>query len=224
MMSLLENYSTLLLGLVVGAALSWGFLRNLYDRSKLKKGYEYMQRLDARKIREVLGEAQLPAWLQFPDHERVQWIDDILLQLWPYVDLAVGEEVRRQAEPLLAEQKPAWIQVCAAFMKQADERPWTGPLSARAGLAPRHLFTGNHPAQDHRGKGERTGAFFAGATTADRFQGPPFQQVYNPAARGNVQEVLVDFDFQWAGDQDIKLAVKPIPKFLTVGRRARGTA
>ncbi len=36
----------------------------------------------------------MPAWLRYPDRERVGWVNDILSQLWPQVAAAAAVMVR----------------------------------------------------------------------------------------------------------------------------------
>ena len=48
--------------------------------------------------------------VQFPDFERVGWFNDIIAQLWPYVNQAVSAMAREQLDPMLSESKPGWIQ------------------------------------------------------------------------------------------------------------------
>ena len=47
--------------------------------------------------------------LQFPDFERVGWFNDIVGQLWPYVNSAVSAMARDRMDPMLQESKPSWI-------------------------------------------------------------------------------------------------------------------
>ena len=49
------------------------------------------------------------ALLQFPDFERVGWFNDIVGQLWPYINSAVSAMARDQLDPMLQESKPGWI-------------------------------------------------------------------------------------------------------------------
>ena len=46
---------------------------------------------------------------QFPDFERVGWFNDIIAQLWPYVNAGVSALAREQLDPMLSESKPGWI-------------------------------------------------------------------------------------------------------------------
>ena len=54
-------------------------------------------------------QANLPAWVRYPDFERVQWLNDLLDQLWPNAAAAAAGIVREQLTPQLQANKPAWI-------------------------------------------------------------------------------------------------------------------
>ncbi len=38
--------------------------------------------MDLDSLRQVLGEVNLPSWIQFPDFERVGWFNLIIQQMW----------------------------------------------------------------------------------------------------------------------------------------------
>ncbi len=65
----------------------------------------------------------MPAWLRYPDRERVGWVNDILSQLWPQVAAAAAVMVRTRVS-LLVSAGPATglhlrqgtsLQVCASL-------------------------------------------------------------------------------------------------------------
>ncbi len=43
---------------------------------------------------QVTRQRELPAWLTFPDFERVEWINAIVAQLWPHAAAAVVAQVQ----------------------------------------------------------------------------------------------------------------------------------
>uniref|UniRef100_A0A0R3RWY1 C2 domain-containing protein n=1 Tax=Elaeophora elaphi TaxID=1147741 RepID=A0A0R3RWY1_9BILA len=63
----------------------------------------------ALKEREViLAQLQdLPAWVQFPDTERVEWLNKVILQLWPYITEYSKHFMREYIEPEVKSQLPA---------------------------------------------------------------------------------------------------------------------
>uniref|UniRef100_A0A0M3HRP9 Extended synaptotagmin-2 n=1 Tax=Ascaris lumbricoides TaxID=6252 RepID=A0A0M3HRP9_ASCLU len=66
-------------------------------------------RQTAVKEREVImAQLQdLPAWVQFPDTERVEWINKVILQLWPYIGEYSKKFMREFIEPQVKAQMPA---------------------------------------------------------------------------------------------------------------------
>ena len=78
------------------------------DRQALKD-------VDKDTLKEVLGNVSLPSWITFPDFERVGWVNDVIDQLWPYVCDAVSMTVRDRLDPMLAENRPAWISSIKLF-------------------------------------------------------------------------------------------------------------
>ncbi|VDN02827.1 unnamed protein product [Thelazia callipaeda] len=66
-------------------------------------------RQTALKEREViLAQLQdLPAWVQFPDTERVEWLNKVVLQLWPYIGEYSKIFMREYIEPQIKLQLPS---------------------------------------------------------------------------------------------------------------------
>ncbi|VDK38589.1 unnamed protein product [Gongylonema pulchrum] len=56
----------------------------------------------------ILAQLQdLPAWVQFPDTERVEWLNKVILQLWPYIGEYSKYFMREYIEPQVKSQLPA---------------------------------------------------------------------------------------------------------------------
>lgn len=54
-----------------------------------------------------------PSWLKNPDYERMGWVNDVIVHLWPHVAAAASVMVRDLAEPLLRQSKPRCARACA---------------------------------------------------------------------------------------------------------------
>lgn len=54
-------------------------------------------------------QVNLPAWIRYPDFERVQWLNELVSQLWPNAQAAAAGIVRNRLDPMLKDSKPAWI-------------------------------------------------------------------------------------------------------------------
>lgn len=63
----------------------------------------------ALKEREVITAQfqDLPAWVNFPDTERVEWINKVILQLWPYIGEYSKHFLQEFVQPQVKSQMPA---------------------------------------------------------------------------------------------------------------------
>ncbi|GJP52692.1 hypothetical protein CLOM_g11785 [Closterium sp. NIES-68] len=52
----------------------------------------------------------LPPWVSNPDYERVDWMNKLIAEMWPYLNRAISEQIREQATPMLKGQKPAFLE------------------------------------------------------------------------------------------------------------------
>lgn len=73
----------------IGSALLGAYCsKNAAERkAKLKWKSEALAKLadaDADTLKLLLGE--LPTWCNYPDYDRVTWLNTLLMQLWPSVD------------------------------------------------------------------------------------------------------------------------------------------
>ena len=68
-------------------------------------------------------QANLPAWVRYPDFERVQWLNDLIDQLWPNAAAAAAGIVREQLSPQLQANKPAWIYDIGIHTFTLGDRP-----------------------------------------------------------------------------------------------------
>lgn len=51
----------------------------------------------------------IPAWLNFSDIEKMEWLNKIVEKSWPYYDAAICQEIKNQVEPVLDEYRPSFI-------------------------------------------------------------------------------------------------------------------
>ncbi|KAK9865697.1 hypothetical protein WJX84_002675 [Apatococcus fuscideae] len=65
--------------------------------------------LDTDTLRHALGQFTTPSWMQFPDFERVGWVNSVIGQLWPHVSSALVSLVQDKLPPLLDENRPRWM-------------------------------------------------------------------------------------------------------------------
>jgi Ca2+-dependent lipid-binding protein len=43
----------------------------------------------------------LPSWVNFPDKERVEWLNKIIKQLWPYLSIYLKKTIIENIEPII---------------------------------------------------------------------------------------------------------------------------
>ena len=58
---------------------------------------------------QALKTRDLPRWINFPDFERVDWLNALLGRLWPHVTAAATSLVHELLDPQLKVNKPRWI-------------------------------------------------------------------------------------------------------------------
>ena len=69
------------------------------------------------------------AYAKNPDYDRMGWINDVIVHLWPHVARAASHMVREQAGPLLQQNKPrcsACPASASAVLKSAQMVPGIG--------------------------------------------------------------------------------------------------
>eukprot|EP00850_Spirogloea_muscicola_P010509 SM000062S19895 [mRNA] locus=s62:215277:219252:+ [translate_table: standard] len=67
-----------------------------------------IDQLNEKALKRLLPE--IPAWVQNPDYDKLDWLNTFLRALWPYLDKAVCETVKQQVKPLIAQSKPGSIE------------------------------------------------------------------------------------------------------------------
>ncbi|XP_072583046.1 extended synaptotagmin-3 isoform X3 [Vulpes vulpes] len=90
--------------LLLGALLWMWWRRN--RRGKLGRLAAAFQFLDNERqfiSRELRGQ-HLPAWIHFPDVERVEWANKIISQIWPYLSMIMENKFREKLEPKIREK------------------------------------------------------------------------------------------------------------------------
>ncbi|KAF7132638.1 hypothetical protein RHSIM_Rhsim09G0150900 [Rhododendron simsii] len=60
-----------------------------------------LHEMDTTSLQEILHE--IPLWVKSPDYDRVDWLNQFLLDMWPYLDKAICKTIRIMARPIFAE-------------------------------------------------------------------------------------------------------------------------
>ncbi|KAD2392726.1 hypothetical protein E3N88_39703 [Mikania micrantha] len=91
------------IGFVLGACL--GFYFFVYSDPEIEALKDTVVRpiseLQLTSLQDLKSE--LPLWLKNPDYDRVDWLNNFVFNMWPYLDKAICAAVRRIAEPIVAD-------------------------------------------------------------------------------------------------------------------------
>ncbi|XP_024606494.1 extended synaptotagmin-3 [Neophocaena asiaeorientalis asiaeorientalis] len=94
------SFTWLLLG-----TLGWMWWRRnrLGKLGRLAAAFEFLNNERQFISRELRGQ-HLPAWIHFPDVERVEWANKIISQIWPYLSMIMENKFREKLEPKIREK------------------------------------------------------------------------------------------------------------------------
>ncbi|KAI3695909.1 hypothetical protein L1987_78913 [Smallanthus sonchifolius] len=90
-------------GFFVGVCI--GFYFFIYSDPKFEAFKDPIVRpiseLDKTGLLDLIPE--IPLWLKNPDYDRVDWLNKFVLNMWPYLDKAICDAIRRTTEPIVAD-------------------------------------------------------------------------------------------------------------------------
>uniref|UniRef100_A0A2K6R2H3 Extended synaptotagmin-3 n=1 Tax=Rhinopithecus roxellana TaxID=61622 RepID=A0A2K6R2H3_RHIRO len=90
--------------LLLGALLWMWWRRNRRGKlGRLAAAFEFLDNEREFISRELRGQ-HLPAWIHFPDVERVEWANKIISQTWPYLSMIMESKFREKLEPKIREK------------------------------------------------------------------------------------------------------------------------
>ncbi|XP_007945732.1 extended synaptotagmin-3 [Orycteropus afer afer] len=90
--------------LLIGAFLWMWWRKNRHGKlGRLAAAFEFLDNERQIISRELLGQ-HLPAWIHFPDVERVEWANKIISQIWPYLSMIMENKFREKLEPKIREK------------------------------------------------------------------------------------------------------------------------
>ncbi|KAM9553502.1 extended synaptotagmin-2-like isoform 2-T2 [Salvelinus alpinus] len=89
------SFSWLLIGLVI---FFW-WRRNTGGKStRLHRALAFFEQ-EERTVKQSLAASDLPSWVNFPDVERVEWLNKTVRQMWPYICQFIEKLFRETIEP-----------------------------------------------------------------------------------------------------------------------------
>nr|XP_035948027.1 extended synaptotagmin-3 isoform X1 [Halichoerus grypus] len=90
--------------LLLGALLWMWWRRNRRGKlGRLAAAFEFLDN-ERQFISRELRDQHLPAWIHFPDVERVEWANKIICQTWPYLSMIMENKFREKLEPKIREK------------------------------------------------------------------------------------------------------------------------
>ncbi|XP_029409590.1 extended synaptotagmin-3 isoform X2 [Nannospalax galili] len=90
--------------LLLGVLLWMWWRRNRRGKlGRLEAAFEFLDHEREFISRELRGR-HLPAWIHFPDVERVEWANKIITQIWPYLSMIMENKIREKLEPKIREK------------------------------------------------------------------------------------------------------------------------
>ncbi|XP_021277107.1 synaptotagmin-5 [Herrania umbratica] len=100
----------LLIGLVVGLGIIVLFVRSENSRSKLRnelaKTVAAFARMTVEDSRKILPAQFYPSWVVFSQRQKLNWLNQHLTKIWPYVDKAASDLIKASVEPVLEQYRP----------------------------------------------------------------------------------------------------------------------
>ncbi|XP_076937669.1 synaptotagmin-3-like [Bidens hawaiensis] len=89
------------IGVPVGVSIGFLIFRHA-DSTDVKDPYiRPIQELDKTSLLDILPE--LPLWVKHPDYERVDWLNDVIRDMWPYLDKAICGMIESMCKPIFSE-------------------------------------------------------------------------------------------------------------------------
>eukprot|EP00245_Coleochaete_scutata_P016853 TRINITY_DN804_c1_g1_i2.p1 TRINITY_DN804_c1_g1~~TRINITY_DN804_c1_g1_i2.p1 ORF type:complete len:508 (+),score=139.15 TRINITY_DN804_c1_g1_i2:72-1595(+) len=105
--------SYFMLGFLIGVGLIAGqlFVNKWRSGKRMRKAVEISQlgRLVLSEIKGICGPEETPNWINFPEYERVRWMNLMLKKIWPNVSKAASALIKDSVEPILEQYRPIGI-------------------------------------------------------------------------------------------------------------------
>ncbi|XP_065637156.1 synaptotagmin-3 isoform X2 [Quercus suber] len=90
-------------GIGIPLGLLLGFLLFIYvEPDDVKEPISRpIHEFDTNSLLDILPE--IPLWVKHPDYDRIDWLNKLLSDMWPYLDKAICDVIKSTAEPVFAE-------------------------------------------------------------------------------------------------------------------------
>ncbi|XP_062097325.1 synaptotagmin-5-like [Humulus lupulus] len=103
-------FTGLIIGIAVGVVLIIGYAKAQKARSRrrsdLAKTVAAFARMTMKDSKAVLAPEFYPPWVVFTQRQKLNWLNQHLKKLWPYINEAASELIRSNVEPVLEQYRP----------------------------------------------------------------------------------------------------------------------
>ncbi|XP_042733804.1 extended synaptotagmin-3 [Lagopus leucura] len=107
--------------LLLGLALALGWARNRRGKRERLAAASVLLEDEREAVRRGLASRHLPAWVHFPDVERVEWLNKVLEQAWPYFGTIMEKTFKEVVEPKIR-AKSVHLKTCTFTKIQFGEK------------------------------------------------------------------------------------------------------
>uniref|UniRef100_UPI0037E8EED9 extended synaptotagmin-2 n=1 Tax=Semicossyphus pulcher TaxID=241346 RepID=UPI0037E8EED9 len=111
------SFSWLLIGLVI---FFWWRRNTRGKHSRLNRALAFFEQ-EERSVKQSLTTSDLPAWVHFPDVERVEWLNKTVKQMWPYICMFVEKLFHETIEPAVKESNAHLSTFCFSKIDIGDK-------------------------------------------------------------------------------------------------------
>ncbi|XP_031484036.1 synaptotagmin-5 [Nymphaea colorata] len=102
--------SGLILGIAFGIGVVVVFVRSENARSKIRRDLAVaiasLSRMTVEDSRKLLPAPFYPSWVVFSDRQKLKWLNQELVKIWPYVNEAASDLIKSSVEPVLEQYRP----------------------------------------------------------------------------------------------------------------------
>ncbi|KQJ84947.1 synaptotagmin-5 [Brachypodium distachyon] len=103
----------LAVGVAVGIALIVGFARSENSRSagrrQLAATVASFSKMTVEDSRKLLPADLYPSWVVFSTQQKLKWLNQELIKIWPFVNQAASDLIKTSVEPVLEQYRPMVI-------------------------------------------------------------------------------------------------------------------
>lgn len=103
----------LAVGVAVGIALIVGFARSENSRSarrrQLAATVASFSKMTVEDSRKLLPADLYPSWVVFSTQQKLKWLNQELIKIWPFVNQAASDLIKTSVEPVLEQYRPIVI-------------------------------------------------------------------------------------------------------------------